>query len=80
MVVCIRSPFDAAYSAFNLLYTQTHNKTVREETFKEHFAEWNDIVNIGVNVYLKSVSYWRDVAEKGEIPAHIFRFEDMKVK
>lgn len=79
-LICIRDPYDASVSAFNLIYTVTQNKSLTDETFEKNKDAWYEFVDKGTEGWVNWSNYWRDVGENGKLPTHFFLFEDLKEK
>ncbi len=77
-LVCIRDVYDLSYSAFNLIYTLTHNKTLTEESFEKLRKEWEEFVDLGYDGVMSWIKFWRDTAKNETIPVHFFMFEELK--
>jgi hypothetical protein len=40
VIVCARDPLDAIHSAFNLIYTLTHAKSLTDDTYEKQKESW----------------------------------------
>lgn len=60
-LVCARDLYDASVSAFNLIYTVTHNKSLSDESFEKNLPAWSDFVESGYDGWKKWSEYWREI-------------------
>lgn len=78
VILAVRNPLDVFVSFFNMIGTQSHTKSFREDiTSPEIASYWNSFFESDLKCWKEWHDYWMDVIENSELPVFFFRFEDL---
>jgi hypothetical protein len=71
----IRSPLDCLWSFFNMMCTQSHNKSIPDDKIQELTPIWQAFIEDEMNTWIEFHEYWTSSPQK--VPTHIVRYEDL---
>jgi hypothetical protein len=78
ILVAVRNPLDVFVSFFNMIITQTHSRTCKENICSDELIEyWNHFFESDLKCWLMWHDYWMEKVKTSSIPIYFFRFEDL---
>ncbi|CAH0480304.1 unnamed protein product [Peronospora belbahrii] len=73
-ILVVRNPWDAIDSYFNMILTNSHNKSLHESQYKRFADRWDGLLRNEIDVWMKFHRYW---TTKVDIPIIVVRYEDL---
>lgn len=80
VLLAVRNPLDVFVSFFNLIGTQTHSKSIREDLNSLEIQPfWDSFFESDLKIWVEWHDYWMEKVKEKSIPIYFFRFEDLIV-
>mmetsp|Transcript_23706 Transcript_23706/g.37864 ORF Transcript_23706/g.37864 Transcript_23706/m.37864 type:complete len:414 (-) Transcript_23706:2276-3517(-) len=76
-IVIVRNPFDAMVSYFNMILTQTHTLTIKDDEFKKYAEIWDHFVREEIGIWKEFHEHWLSRVLNQKIPVLLVRYEDL---
>ena len=76
-IVLIRNPFDCINSYFNMILTQTHTLSIKDDEYIKYSKIFNELIKIESKVWSEFHKQWLQLNNNNNIPILFIRYEDL---
>ena len=78
ILLAVRNPLDVFYSFFQMIGTQSHTKSFREDIHDPPVKPfWDMFFESDLRMWKEWHDFWMDKVKNTDIPIYFFRFEDL---